>query len=200
VVTFRPALEGIVNVDRQRGIRAMIIVGQIAVLLVILTRLVTGSWALPLGVLILAIIAAATIIYIWLYRKNSSVELTASHVLLSDWSGSVRAVPRSDVARFVRIGAVGFEGPARPMVVATDSAGHALFTFGGAYDEMAMARALSVPVTGSFDDHIRVGEIRRKYPGAAHGVDLASRQTLALVAIATFVVGVVGFLVWAAVH
>jgi len=200
VATFRPPRQGLLNLDRQRGIRALIIIGQIAALVIVLTRLVTGSWALPLGVLIVAIIAVATIIYVWLYRKNASVDITGSHVVLTDWLGSVRAVPRSEIAQLVRIGAVGFEGPARPTVVAADSGGHALFTFGAAYDEIAMARALAVPVTGSFDDRMRRGQIRRTYPGAAHGIDVTSPRALILITVATFAIGVMAFFAWTGLH
>lgn len=198
VALFRPTRSGVLWIDRRHGIRALIVILQIAALLVILTRLVTGAWALPIGIVVVATIPAGAVIYMWRFIEHSSVEVTTSAVVLTDWLGSVRVIPRSAVARLIRVGVVGFEGPARAAVIAVGSDGAAVFRLGGAFDEVALGRALSVPVEGSFDDRARRGDIQRKYPGSARGIDFGTPQALAAVIVATVLVGLVAYFLWSA--
>jgi hypothetical protein len=200
IATFRPTVMGIQNMNRQRGVRALVILAQIALLLVVLTRLVTASWALPIGVLLVAIFVGAIVGYLWLYQANSSIVVTDSHLLITDWRGSTRAVPRTDIARLVRIGVRPFEGPPRPAVIAVDAAGRSLFTMGAAYDEVAVGRTLSVPLGGSFSDVATLREINQKYPGAASGPGLAPKRLFLITIGVALVVGIGAYVAWTALR
>src|SRR5260370_35891624 len=92
---FHPKVGGFQKVDRQRAVRALVIVAQIALLLVVLTRLVTASWALPIGILIVAILLAALVSHLWLYQANSSGVGTASPLLVTDWRCYPHRRPRA---------------------------------------------------------------------------------------------------------
>src|SRR5712691_3966782 len=83
--SFRPAVSTVLGLDGDRARRVLIIGAQIALLLVVLTRLATSSWAMPVAILLIAILGAALVGWVWLYLANSSVALTASHLLITDW-------------------------------------------------------------------------------------------------------------------
>jgi len=197
---FHPKVGGFQKVDRQRAVRALVIVAQIALLLVVLTRLVTASWALPIGILIVAILVAALVRYLWLYQANSSVVVTDSHILVTDWRGSTQAVPRPDVVNLVRMTVRPFEGPPKPVVIAVDAEGRSLFALGAAYDEVAIARSLSLPLSGSFSDVAALREIIRKYPGANRGPAFSSSRAFALAIAISLIVGAAAYIVWAVVR
>src|SRR5712664_31655 len=73
VASFRPTVTTVLGLDRQRAQRALFIGVQIAVLLVVLSRLATSSWELPVGLVLVAILGTATVGWIWLYLTNSSI-------------------------------------------------------------------------------------------------------------------------------
>ncbi len=184
------------GLDQERARRALIIGAQIALLLVVVTRLVTASWALPVGLLVLAILGAAVVGWVWLYLANSSVVLTASHIQITDWRSSKRVVARADVSRLIRIGVMPFEGPPRHAVIGVDAAGRSLFALGGAYDAAGIAGSMSVPLTGSYDDAMQLSEISRRYPGVTPGVVANPQQIFMVSIVATLAIGVIAFVVW----
>ena len=167
VTSFRPTVTTVGGLDRARARRALLIGVPFAVLLVVLSRLATSSWELPIGLLLIAILGAAIVGWIWLYLTNSSITLTPEHLLITDWRNSRTVIARGDVSRLIRIGVRPFEGPPRQAVIAVDAVNRSLFALGGAYDAAAIARALSVSLIGSFDDVMSHDQVNRKYPGAA---------------------------------
>jgi len=194
--SFRPAVSTVLGLDRERARRVLIIGAQIALLLVVLTRLATSSWAMPVALLLVAILGAALVGWVWLYLANSSVALTASHLLITDWRKSATVIARSDVSRLIRIGVKPFEGPPWHAVMGVDAADRSLFTFGGAYDAAAIAGSLSLPLSGSYHDALPLREINRRYPGAVRGVVASPQRILVLSMVGTVVAGLVAFFVW----
>jgi len=172
----------------------------IAVVLVVLSRLATSSWELPIGLLLIAILGAAIVGWIWLYLTNSSIALTAEHLLITDWRNSTTVIARADVSRLIRIGVRPFEGPPRQAVIAVDAANRSLFALGGAYDAAAIARSLSVPLSGSHDDVMSLREVNRRYPGAARSPVADPQRVLVFSAVGTVVLGVIAFVVWTAIR
>ena len=71
---------------------------------------------------------------------------------------------------------------------------------GVAYDAAAIAEALSVPLSGSFDDVLSLREVNRKYPGAARGPVANPQRVFVFSAVGTVVIGVIAFIVWAALR
>ena len=200
VTSFRPTETTVGGLDRESARRVLSIGVPISAVLVVLSRLATPSWELPIGLLLVSILAAATVGWIWLYLTNSSIALTAEHLRVTDWRGSTTLIPRGDVSRLIRIGVMPFEGPPKQAVIGVDAANRRLFTLGVAYDAAAIAGALSVPLIGSFDDVLSLREINRKYPSAAHG-PVANPQRLFVFAMAgTVVIGVIAFIVWTALR
>jgi ABC-type transport system involved in multi-copper enzyme maturation permease subunit len=186
--------------DRERSRRALLVTGQIALLLIVLSRLATSSWSLPIAFLLLGIVVAALFAWVWLYLTNSSIDLTESHLVITDWRGSTKAIARAQVSRLIRIGVEPFEGPPRHAVIAVDSADRCLFAFGAAFDSAAIARSLSVPLSGSFNDVVSLREVNRRYPGATGGVVASSQLVFVLTIVATVVGGVIAFMVWTAMR
>src|SRR6267378_366387 len=179
------------GLDRRRARSAFFIGVPIAVVLVVLSRLATSSWELPIGLLLIAILGAAIVGWILLYLTNSSVALTAEHLLITDWRNSTTVVPRGNVSKLIRIGVRPFEGPPRQAVIAVDAASRSLFTLGGAYDAVAIARALSVSLVCSFDDVMSLREVNRKYPGAARSPVADPQRVMVISAVGTVVIGVI---------
>src|SRR5207249_8755573 len=70
--------------DLESARRVLFIGVPIAVLLVVLSRLATSSWELPIGLLLVAILGAVTVGWIWLYLTNSSIALTAEHLRVTE--------------------------------------------------------------------------------------------------------------------
>ncbi len=200
VTSFRPTVTTLGGLDRERARRALFIGVPIAVLLVALSRLATSSWELPIGLLLIAILGTAIVGWIWLYLTNSSIALTAEHLLITDWRNSTTVIARGDVSGLIRIGVRPFEGPPRQAVIAVDAASRSLFAFGGAYDAAAIARALSVSLIGSFDDVMSLREVNRKYPGTARSPVADPQRVLVISAVGTVVVGVIAFIVWTALR
>jgi len=200
VTSFRPGVTTVLGLDRERARRVLLIGAQIALLLVVLTRLVTSSWALPVGLLLVAVLGGALVGWVWLYLANSSIALTASHLLITDWRGSTTVIARGDVSRLVRLAVRPFEGPPRQAVIGLDAADRGLFTLGGAYDAAAIAGSLSVPLSGSFDDVLTLREINRRYPGSTRHVVANPQQIFALSIVGTVVVGLIAFIVWTALR
>src|SRR5256885_1494264 len=190
VTSFRPTVTTVGGLDRERARRALLIGVPFAVLLVVLSRLATSSWELPIGLLLIAILGAAIVGWIWLYLTNSSIALTAEHLLITDWRNSTTVVARADVSRLIRIAVRPFEGPPRQAVIAVDAANRSLFALGGAYDAAAIARSLSVPLSGSHDDVMSVSEVNRSYPGAARSPVADPQPVLEVAAVGTAVLGV----------
>ncbi len=196
------------GLDRELARRALIIgvpiavlLGvPIAVLLVVLTRLATPSWALPIGLLLIALFGAAIVVWILLYLTNSSIALTAEHLLITDWRNSTTVISRGDVSRLIRIGVRPFEGPPRQAVIAVDAANRSLFALGGAYDAAAIARYLSVPLSGSHDDVMSLREANTRYPGATPSPVGASRRVLVFSTLGTVVIGVIAYFLWTALR
>src|SRR5258706_15883761 len=110
------------GLDRKRARSAFVIGVPIAVVLVVLTRLATSSWGLPIGLLLIAILGAAIVGWIWLYLTNSSIALTAAHLLITDWRNSTTVIARADASRLIRIAVRPFEAPPRQAVIAVDTA------------------------------------------------------------------------------
>ena len=196
VTSFRPTVSTVGGLDRERASRALFIGVPLAVLLVLLSRLATSSWELPIGLLLIAILGAAIVGWIWLYLTNSSIVLTPEHLLITDWRNSRTVIVRGDVSRLIRIGVRPFEGPPRQAVIAVDAANRSLFVLGGAYDAAAIARSLSVSLIGSFDDVMSHHEVNRKYPGAAGSPVANPQRVLVFSAVGTVVIGVIAFIVW----
>ncbi len=151
---------------------------------------------MPVALLLVAILGAALVGWVWLYLANSSVALTASHLLITDWRKSATVIARSDVSRLIRIGVKPFEGPPRHAVMGVDAADRSLFTLGGAYDAAAIAGSLSLPLSGSYHDALPLREINRRYPGAVRGVVASPQRILVLSMVGTVVAGLVAFFVW----
>ena len=148
----------------------------------------------------IAIVGSAIVGWIWLYLANSSIGLTASHLLVTDWRGSTTVIALGDVSRLVRIGVMPFEGPARQVVIGVDAAERRLFAVGAAYDAAAIAGSLSVPLSGSYEDVLTLREINRMYPGTVSGWGAHPAQ-LAIIAFgATVIVGIVAFIVITNIH
>jgi hypothetical protein len=196
VTSFRPTVATVGGLDRERARTALFIGVPIAGLLVVFSRLATSSWELPIGLLLIAILGAAIVGWVWLYLANSSIALTAEHLLITDWRNSTTVVARGDVLRLIRIGVRPFEGPPRQAVIAVDAANRSLFALGGAYDAAAIARALSVSLIGSFDDVMSLREVNRKYPGAGRSPVADPQRVLVISAVGTVAVGVIAFVVW----
>ncbi len=119
---------------------------------------------------------------------------------LAHWRNSTTLIARGDVSRLIRIGVRPFEGPPRHAVIAVDAASLSLFALGGAYDASAIARALSVPLIGSFDDVMSLREVSREYPGAARSPLADPLRLLVFSAVGTVVIGVIAFVVWTALR
>jgi len=85
-------------------------------------------------------------------------------------------------------------------VIGVDGANRSLFALGGAYDAAAIARSLSVPLSGSHDDVMSLGEVNRKYPGAARSPVADPQRVLVFSALGTVVLGVIAFVVWTAMR
>ncbi len=200
VAGFRPTVTTVGGLDRERARSVFFIGVPIAVVLVVLSRLATSSWELPIGLLLIAILGAAIIGWIWLYLTNSSIALTAEHLLITDWRNSTTVIARADVSRLIRIGVRPFEGPPRQAVIAVDAANRSLFAMGGAYDATAIARSLSVPLSGSHDDVMSLREVNRRYPGAARSPVADPQRVLVFSAVGTVVLGVIAFVVWTAIR
>jgi hypothetical protein len=200
VTSFRPIVNTVGGLDREGARRALIMGGPIAVLLVLLSRLATSSWELPIGLLLIAILGAAIVGWILFYLTNSSIALTAEHILITDWRNSTTVIARGDVSRLVRIGVRPFEGPSRRAVIAVDAANRSLLVLGGAYDAAAIARGLSVPLSGSYEDVMSLREVNRRYPGAARSPVGDPRRVLMFSAVGTVGVGVIAYLVWTALR
>jgi len=200
VASFRPAVITVGGLDRENARRVLFIGVPIAVLLVVLSRLATSSWELPIGLVLVAILGTATVGWIWLYLTNSSIALTAEHLRVTDWRGSTTVIARGDVSRLIRIGVRPFEGPPKQAVIGVDAANRSLFALGVAYDAAAIAGALSVPLIGSFDDVLSLREVNRKYPGAARGPVANPQRVLVFSAVGTVVISVIAFVVWSALR
>jgi len=200
VTSFRPTVTTVGGLDRERARRALVIGLPIAVLLVVLSRLATSSWGPPIGLLLIAILGAAIVGWILLYLTNSSIALTAEHLLITDWRNSTTVIARGDVSRLIRIAVRPFEGPPRQAVIAVDAENRSLFALGGAYDAAAIARGLSVPLSGSHDDVMSLREVNKRYPGAARSPVGDPRRTLVFSGIGTVVIGVIAYFVWSALR
>jgi hypothetical protein len=200
VTRFRPTVATVGGLDRERARAALFIGVPIAGLLVVFSRLATSSWELPIGLLLITILGAAIVGWVWLYLTNSSIALTAEHLLITDWRNSTTVVARGDVSKLIRIGVRPFEGPPRQAVIAVDAANRSLFAVGGAYDAGAIARALSVSLIGSFDDVMSLREVNRKYPGAGRSPVADPQRVLVISAVGTVAVGVIAFFVWTALR
>ena len=200
VTRFRPTVATVGGLDRERARTALFIGLPIDGLLVVLSRLATSSWELPIGLLLIAILVAAIVGWIWLYLTNSSIALTPEHLLITDWRNSGTVIVRGDVSRLIRIGVRPFEGPPRQAVIAVDAANRSLFVLGGAYDAAAIAKALSVSLIGSFDDVMSLREVNRKYPGAAGSPVANPQRVLVFSVVGTVVIGVIAFIVWTAIR
>src|SRR5438445_10415800 len=183
------------GLDRKRARSAFFMGVPIAVVLVVLSRLATSSWELPIGLLLIAILGAAIVGWIWLYLTNSSIALTAEHLLITDWRNSTTVIARADVSRLIRIGVRPFEGPPRQAVIAVDAANRSLFALGGAYDAAAIARSLSVPLSGSHHDVMSVSEGNRSYQGAARSPVAGPQRVRGVWAVRPAALGVVAVLV-----
>lgn len=180
VASFRPGVSSLLGLDRERARRVLTIGVQIALLLVVLTRLVTSSWALPMALLLIAILGAALVGWIWLYLANSTIALTASHLLITDWRDSTTVIARSDVTRLIRVGVKPFEGPPRQAVIGVNAAGRSLFTLDGAYDAAAIAGSLSVPLRGSYDDVLMAAQVALALEGLSRMASGSAKQRTAL--------------------
>jgi hypothetical protein len=200
VTSFRPTVTTVGGLDRERARRALVIGLPIAVLLVVLSRLATSSWELPIGFLLIAILGAAIVGWTLLYLTNSSIALTTEHLLITDWRNSTTVIARGDVSRLIRIGVRPFEGPPRQAVIAVDATNRSLFALGGAYDAAAIARCLSVPLSGSHDDVMSLREVNTRYPGAARSSVGDLRRVLVSSAVGTVVIGVIAYFVWTALR
>jgi hypothetical protein len=200
VASFRPTVTTVGGLDRERARTALVIGLPVAVILVVLSRLATSSWELPIGLLLIAILGAAIVGWILLYLTNSSIALTAQHVLITDWRNATTVIARGDVSRLIRIGLRPFEGPPRRAVIAVDATNRGLFALGGAYDAAAIARGLSVPLSGSHDDVMSLREVNKRYPGAARSRVADPRLALVLSAMSTVLIGVIAYFVWAALR
>ncbi len=200
MTSFRPTVTTVGGLDRELARRALIIGVPIAVVLVVLSRLATSSWELPIGVLLIAFLGAAIVGWILLYLTNSSIALTAEHLLITDWRNSTTVIARGDVSRLIRIGVRPFEGPPRQAVIAVDAANRSLFALGGAYDAAAIARYLSVPLSGSHDDVMSLREFNTRYPGAARSPIGDPRRILVFSALGTVVIGVIAYFLWTALR
>jgi hypothetical protein len=200
VTSFRPTVATVGGLDRERARKALFIGVPVAGLLVVFSRLATSSWELPIGLLLITILEAAIVGWVWLYLTNSSIALTAEHLLITDWRNSTTVVARADVSKLIRIGVRPFEGPPRQAVIAVDASNRSLFAVGGAYDAAAIARALSVSLIGSFDDVMSLREVNRKYPGAGRSPVADPQRVLVISAVGTVAVGVIAFVVWTAVR
>src|SRR5260370_17843086 len=124
VASFRPTVSTVLGMDRERARTVLIVGAQIVLLLVVLSRLATGSWEVPIGVLLVAIVLAALVGWIWLYLANSSVVLTDSHLLITDCRASTMAVSGKDGRRLVRDGTPPFQAPPTLSPTPSDSAPH----------------------------------------------------------------------------
>jgi hypothetical protein len=153
-----------------------------------------------MALLLIAILGGALVGWVWLYLSNSSIVLTASHLLITDWRGSTAVIARGDVSRLVRLGVKPFEGPSRQAVMGVDASGRSLFTVGGAYDAAAIAGSLSVPLSGSYDDVLTLREINRRYPGANRNVVANPQWLFGLAVVGTVVVGLIAFILWTALR
>jgi hypothetical protein len=71
---------------------------------------------------------------------------------------------------------------------------------GAAYDEVAIARTLSVPLGGSFSDVATLREINQKYPGASSGPGLASKRLFLTTIGIALVVGIGAYVAWTALR
>jgi hypothetical protein len=200
VASFRPTVTTVLGLDRERARRALFIGVQIAVLLVVLSRLATSSWELPIGLLLVAILGAAIVGWVWLFLTNASIALTAEYLLITDWRSSTTVVARGDISRLIRIGIRPFEGPPRHAVIGVDAENRSLFALGGAYDAAAIARYLSVPLSGSHDDVMSPREVNRRYPGAARSPVADPQRVLLFSAVGTVVIGVIAYIVWTALR
>src|SRR5258708_11526834 len=170
VASFRPTVSTVLGMDRERASTVLIVGAQNVLLLVVLSRRATGSWDVSIGVLLVAIVLAALVGWIWLYLSNSSVVLTDSHLLITDWRASTMAVARKDVARLVRVGIRPFEGPPRLAVIGVDFADRGLFTLGAAYDVAGIAQSRSITLSGRFGDVKALRDMNRKYSTGSRGV------------------------------
>ena len=150
--------------------------------------------------LLTAILGAAVVGWILLYLTNSSIALTAEHILITDWRNSTTVIARGDVSRLIRIGVRPFEGPPRQAVIAVDGVNRSLFALGGAYDAAAIARGLSVSLSGSHDDVMSLHEVNKRYPGATRSPVGDPRRVLVFSAVGTVGVGVIAYFVWTALH
>ena len=200
VTSFRPTVATVGGLNRERARTALFIGVPIAGVLVVLSRLATSTWELPLGLLLIAILGAAIVGWIWLYLTNSSIALTAEHLLITDWRNSMTVVARGDVSKLIRIGVRPFEGPPRHAVIAVDAANRSLFALGGAYDAAAISRSLSVPLSGSHADVMSLREVNKRYPGVARSPVADPQRVLVISAVGTVVVGVIVFVVWTALR
>jgi len=200
VTSFRPTVTTVGGLDRELARRALIIGVPITVLLVVLSRLATSSWELPIGLLLIAFLGAAIVGWILLYLTNCSISATAEHLLITDWRNSTTVIARGDVSRLIRIGVRSFEGPPRQAVIAVDAANRSLFALGGAYDAAAIARYLSVPLSGSHDDVMSLREVNTRYPGAARSPIGDPRRVLVFAALGTVVIGVIAYFLWTALR
>lgn len=127
MASFRPTVTTVGGLDRERARGALFIGVPIAVLLVVLSRLATSSWELTIGLLLIAILGAAIVGWIWLYLVNSAVVLTADNLLITDWRNSTTVIPRGDVSKLIRVGIRPYEGPPRHAVIGADMANRCLF-------------------------------------------------------------------------
>ena len=71
---------------------------------------------------------------------------------------------------------------------------------GGAYDATAIARSISVPLSGSHDDAMSPREVNRRYPGAARSPVADPQRVLVFSAVGTVVLSVIAFVVWTAIR
>jgi len=200
VASFHPTVTTVLGLDRERARRALFIGVQIALLLVVLSRLATSSWELPVGLLLVAILGAAIVGWVWLFLTNSSIALTAEYLLITNWRNSTTVIARGDVAKLIRIGIRPFEGPPRHAVIGVDAADRSLFALGGAYNATAIARSLSVPLSGSHDDVMSLREVHKRYPGAARSPVADPQRVLVFSAAGTVVIGVIAYIVWTALR
>jgi hypothetical protein len=153
-----------------------------------------------MALLLVAILGAALVAWIWLYLANSTIALTGSHLLITDWRDATTVIARSDVTKLIRVGVKPFEGPPRQAVIGVNAAGRSLFNLGGAYDAAAIAGSLSVPLRGSYDDVLTPGEINRRYPGATRGAVPSPQRIFALSIVGTVVIGLIAYFVWTSVR
>lgn len=132
------------------GISGVLLIG-----LAVLQGITTSNWGRLWAIGAAFVLALVFAIYIFVRRRGSRIEVTATQLKLVNGLGHVRSMPIAEMGSLVRCSVeLGRQKIPVPTVLATDKAGRICLRFTPNVDLERLAEAVGVSSTGSFDDRV----------------------------------------------